>query len=174
MSSPMRAIHIVIICANMDKRFTQQFVRLSDLQFVRPMQNASFVRPIHIGRTNGRSDKWQVGQMAGRTNGRSDKWRILCIGRTNVAVGQTSGRTNVGRTNVDRANMDKRFLQHHKMDFKSNEKIIHDFFIHLIHVFNSFMFHSVLSFLFHVPFSFIISFSSHSPNLFLIHFIHLI
>ncbi len=24
-----------------------QFVRLSDLQFVRPMENASFVRPVH-------------------------------------------------------------------------------------------------------------------------------
>jgi hypothetical protein len=50
----------------------------------------------------------QVGQMAGRTNGRSDKWRILCIGRTNVTVGQTSGRTNVGRTNVGRTNVGRK------------------------------------------------------------------
>jgi hypothetical protein len=46
------------------------------------------------GRTNGRLDKWQVGQMVGRTN---DAFCVL--------VGQMAGRTN-GR--LDKCRSDKR------------------------------------------------------------------
>jgi hypothetical protein len=67
------------------------------------------------GRKNGRSDKWQVGQIAGWINdafyvkvGQMTHimyWSNKCGGRTNVVVGQMSGRTNFGRTNVGWTNV---------------------------------------------------------------------